>query len=237
MVCDDVEAASSVRETIVGAHGVAAGLAHDAVAADAAHGVDGGAVALIGGVCERTPQVRAALVAHAQGRNAAVTDCSKVKETDLAAVTLLTLNDTGLTALSEATGLEAKTIHRLLEVDPRNGGFRRDADNPLRCGLLVVDETSMVEVKAFGGLKPMVRRKLRARAVSGERTSKSTPAPCRSRALSPGTRLVREWHGVPHTVEVLEKGFFYESKTYRSLSRIAHVITGARWSGPRFFGL
>ena len=146
MVCDDVEAASSVRETIVGAHGVAAGLAHDAVAADAAHGVDGGAVALIGGVCERTPQVRAALVAHAQGRNAAVTDCSKVKETDLAAVTLLTLNDTGLTALSEATGLEAKTIHRLLEVDPRNGGFRRDADNPLRCGLLVVDETSMVDV-------------------------------------------------------------------------------------------
>ena len=48
--------------------------------------------------------------------------------------------------MSEATGLEAKTIHRLLEVDPRNGGFRRDADNPLRCGLLVVDETSMVDV-------------------------------------------------------------------------------------------
>ena len=47
--------------------------------------------------------------------------------------------------LSEATGLEAKTIHRLLEVDPRTGGFRRDGENPLDCGLLAVDETSMVD--------------------------------------------------------------------------------------------
>ena len=48
--------------------------------------------------------------------------------------------------MSEATGMEAKTIHRLLEVDPRHGGFRRDADNPLDCGMLVIDETSMVDV-------------------------------------------------------------------------------------------
>ena len=48
--------------------------------------------------------------------------------------------------LSEATGLEAKTIHRLLEFDPGRGGFRRDYANPLECGLLVIDETSMVDV-------------------------------------------------------------------------------------------
>ena len=48
--------------------------------------------------------------------------------------------------MSEATGFEAKTIHRLLEVDPRTGGFRRDTDNPLDCDLLVIDETSMVDV-------------------------------------------------------------------------------------------
>ena len=48
--------------------------------------------------------------------------------------------------LSESTGFEAKTIHRLLEVDPRTGGFKRDRDNPLDCGLLAVDETSMVDV-------------------------------------------------------------------------------------------
>ena len=48
--------------------------------------------------------------------------------------------------------MEAKTIHRLLEVDPRNGGFRRDAHNPLHCGLLVIDETSMVDVTLMRAL-------------------------------------------------------------------------------------
>jgi exodeoxyribonuclease V alpha subunit len=48
--------------------------------------------------------------------------------------------------MTEATGVEAKTIHRLLEVDPRSGGFKRNADNPLDCDLLVVDEASMVDI-------------------------------------------------------------------------------------------
>jgi len=48
--------------------------------------------------------------------------------------------------MSEATGMEARTIHRLLEVDPKAGGFRRGPDNPLDCDLLVVDETSMVDI-------------------------------------------------------------------------------------------
>ena len=54
--------------------------------------------------------------------------------------------------MSEATGREAKTIHRLLEVDPRNGGFKRDAAHPLDCDLLVVDETSMVDVPLMHAL-------------------------------------------------------------------------------------
>src|SRR5262249_52380681 len=48
--------------------------------------------------------------------------------------------------MTEATGIEAKTIHRLLEVDPRTGGFRRGEDNPLDCDLLVIDEASMIDV-------------------------------------------------------------------------------------------
>ena len=48
--------------------------------------------------------------------------------------------------MSEATGLEARTIHRLLEVDPKSGVFKRDADNPIDCDMLVVDEASMVDV-------------------------------------------------------------------------------------------
>ena len=57
---------------------------------------------------------------------------------------------------SEATGFEAKTIHRLLEVDPRRGGFRRGEDNPLDCGLLVVDEASMVDVMLMQALMKAV---------------------------------------------------------------------------------
>jgi len=58
--------------------------------------------------------------------------------------------------MTEATGFEAKTIHRLLEVDPRGGGFRRGEDNPLDCGLLVVDEASMVDVMLMQALMKAV---------------------------------------------------------------------------------
>ena len=85
--------------TIAGAHGAAAMLGHAAVAADAAHMVDGRTEALTGGVCERTPQVREALVTKAQNRDATVTDCSDVDATHLAAVNTLSLEDPGLTAL------------------------------------------------------------------------------------------------------------------------------------------
>ena len=69
-------------------------------------------------------------------------------------VTLLLCAPTGRAAkrMTEATGFEAMTIHRLLEVDPRGGGFKRNADNPLDCGLLVVDETSMVDVMLMRAL-------------------------------------------------------------------------------------
>ncbi|QPN64099.1 ATP-dependent RecD-like DNA helicase [Synechococcus sp. CBW1004] len=54
--------------------------------------------------------------------------------------------------MAEATGLEAKTIHRLLEFDPASYGFRRGAELPLECDLLVVDETSMVDVPLMASL-------------------------------------------------------------------------------------
>jgi hypothetical protein len=55
--------------------------------------------------------------------------------------------------------------------------------------------------------------------------------------LSPGTRLLREWQGQTHHVTVVERGFEYEGKVWRSLSGIARSITGTAWSGPAFFGL
>ncbi len=48
---------------------------------------------------------------------------------------------------------------------------------------------------------------------------------------------MREWNGRTYTVTVIEDGFEYGEKTYRSLTKVARVITGAHWSGPRFFGL
>src|SRR5213080_4273599 len=58
--------------------------------------------------------------------------------------------------MTEATGFEAKTIHRLLEVNPKGGGFKRGDDNPLDCDLLVVDETSMVDVMLMQALMKAV---------------------------------------------------------------------------------
>ena len=55
--------------------------------------------------------------------------------------------------------------------------------------------------------------------------------------LKPGGRLIREWNGVTHVVDVVEGGFLWKGHRYASLSPIARAITGARWSGPRFFGL
>ena len=85
--------------TITGVHGVTAMLDHDAVAADAAHKVDGSTPALTGGVCERTQQVRDALVTWAQGRNLPVTNCSEVTLAHLAEAGALSLEELGITAL------------------------------------------------------------------------------------------------------------------------------------------
>jgi exodeoxyribonuclease V alpha subunit len=73
-------------------------------------------------------------------------------------VRLLLCAPTGRAAkrMTEATGFEAKTIHRLLEVDPKNGGFKRGDDNPLDCDLLVVDETSMLDVMLMQALMKAV---------------------------------------------------------------------------------
>ena len=95
-----------------------------------------------------------------------------------------------------------------------------------------------LQAQAFGGPSLAQRGKLR-RLVGSNRRDKSTsnPETIASKTPPPGTRLVREWHGKTHTVEVLEQGFLFDGQRYRSLSEVARAITGARWSGPRFFGL
>ena len=82
-----------------------------------------------------------------------------------------------------------------------------------------------IQSDALGGLDPATIRMLKS-----ERPVPSRPSP------APGSRLTREWLGV-HEVDVVDRGFRYEGRDYRSLSHIARTITGTRWNGLRFFGL
>ena len=86
-----------------------------------------------------------------------------------------------------------------------------------------------------GGLGKTTRRKLKTLAKMFRATGRVAPDPGLS--LKPGARLVREWHGRTHTVTVTEEGFEYAGVSYPSLTKVAKRITGAYWSGPRFFGL
>jgi len=86
-----------------------------------------------------------------------------------------------------------------------------------------------LQTRRFGGLSRQARAALARPVVQISRPK--TPA------LQPGGRLLREWNGVTHVVDVTADGFHWKGQTHRSLSAIARKITGAHWSGPRFFGL
>lgn len=90
----------------------------------------------------------------------------------------------------------------------------------------------------FGGLPKWARQTLAGSVINAESSDAGEPAPKPAEPrLKPGARLIREWHGRMHTVIVLDDGFEFEGRRYRSLTQIACEITGAHWSGPRFFGL
>lgn len=91
-----------------------------------------------------------------------------------------------------------------------------------------------LQEKRHGGLGRETRRILRQASAPSCEASGSRPDLLRK--LTPGTRLVRDWHGKGHTVTVLDKGFEYDGKIWRSLTAIAKAITGTHRNGPRFFG-
>ena len=90
-----------------------------------------------------------------------------------------------------------------------------------------------LQERRHGALPALVARELKR--IASESPGAEPPHP--RIELTPGTRLVREWNGQTVTVEVLEQGFAYDDRVWRSLSEIARHVTGAHWSGPRFFGL
>ena len=101
--------------------------------------------------------------------------------------------------------------------------------------LLIPAIAYRMQENALGALKPSARRHLMRVAGTAPDGRQAPGYP--SHGPKPGTVLVRDWGGVTHQVKVLEDGILLRGKRYKSLSEVARVITGARWSGPLFFGL
>ena len=90
-----------------------------------------------------------------------------------------------------------------------------------------------LQKKRLGGLPAMVLRELERASAS---TQVAVAVPTRI-TVSPGARLIREWNGRTIAVRTTETGFVWEEREYRSLTQIAREVTGAHWSGLRFFGI
>jgi hypothetical protein len=135
-------------------------------------------------------------------------------------------------------------VSRLLEALPalspdelRNEWRRLYRNQPPRLSrdLLVRAIAYRIQELRYGGLSKATSRKLAALVQA--RRSDGEIASAAAQRIRAGARLVREWSGRTHNVTVEEEGFTYAGRSYRSLSAIAREITGAPWSGPRFFGL
>jgi Protein of unknown function (DUF2924) len=100
--------------------------------------------------------------------------------------------------------------------------------------LLIRALAHQLQEQTHGGTSRAQRRRLQRLAREFEKGSGSSNLGI---VLRTGTTLVRQWRGHIHTVLVREDGFEYDGRHYRSLTVIAERITGAHWSGPRFFGL
>jgi hypothetical protein len=100
--------------------------------------------------------------------------------------------------------------------------------------LMIRTFANKLQERVHGGLSLALRRRLRSLAGELEQGAVSFDPGI---VLKTGTTLVRQWRGHTHTVLVRDGGFEYEGQRYRSLTVIAEQITGAHWSGPRFFGV
>jgi Protein of unknown function (DUF2924) len=137
-----------------------------------------------------------------------------------------------IAASPQITGLNESTTQQLRDEWRR---LHRGQPPRLSRDLLIRTIAYRMQELAYGGLSKASQRKLAA--LSRELKTKGSVVVTPDLSLRPGARLVREWRGRTHMVVVTEAGFDYAGKTFSSLTKIARAITGARWSGPRFFGL
>jgi hypothetical protein len=132
-----------------------------------------------------------------------------------------------LTALSKMDAPQLRAEWRRL--------FRSHPPKLLRRDLLQLGVAWKLQERVLGGLSAATKRQLDELART--MATKSDLAKARKVSLKLGARLVRAWGGETHEVLVVEDGFLWRGRTWRSLSVIAREMTGTQWSGPRFFGL
>ena len=113
--------------------------------------------------------------------------------------------------------------------------YRSHPPKKLGRDLLELGVAWKLQERALGGLSAVTKRQIAELAEAMGATADLTKA--RTVRLRTGARLIREWNGETHEVLVVEDGFQWRGKTWRSLSMIAREMTGTHWSGPRFFGI
>jgi Protein of unknown function (DUF2924) len=131
--------------------------------------------------------------------------------------------------ISSLPGLHKQALTRLwlefFETDPPSG---------MRKELMVQFLAYRIQEQAFGSVSERNRSRLDQLAKAIESSCTTTHQKIR---IKPGTRLIREWREEVHAVNVEDEGYEYRGNRFESLSEIARLITGTRWSGPSFFGL
>jgi hypothetical protein len=138
----------------------------------------------------------------------------------------MTLLADQLAALATMSAAQLRQEWEWVHGEPAPPAFSRD--------LLARGIAWTLQEQVDGGLSAAAARKLANAARQIERWGRVSAAAI---TLKPGSRLARDWHGRTHHVLVLDDGYSYRERHYRSLTAIAREITGVAWSGPRFFGL
>ena len=141
---------------------------------------------------------------------------------------------TDASVLAQLAGLGSMTVNELKT--KWEALFAAAAPNNSRA-YLELRLAYRIQELTYGGLTRETRRTLDLLAdeVEGKIGRKTIIADSRNPVV--GTRLLREWDGVEHTVTVMKDGFDWQGRRFKSLSAVARAITGTQWNGYRFFGL
>lgn len=124
--------------------------------------------------------------------------------------------------------LKNKSREELLDIWQK--AYRKPAPKGISRRILELAAAYHIQEKTFGGLPPYIKLKIKRYSYTPSTKHKSSE-------VADGTIFVREWNRDVHRVEALDGKFLWKEQMYDSLSEIARIITGTRWSGPRFFGV